>query len=223
MLIEERNAGEDENISSVTDKITERINQTEWIYTPEEERFSKLEEMLPGADAFLLLEKELGIVTNFSKSGFMLLYYMLKEIESKNLSFSRLITDPVYSVKNYDSSRMDKEMLTQAFEVLEETFQTAVRKKYTITGFQKMLRDDICEKLINNNLRLYCWYFYQIRPSFFWKLFDGDHLSALKEYQLITDNMPYKKWSEEADDLPVMKMKRLFFGKMIQRRIHNVK
>ena len=183
--------------------IADRIKDTKWIYQPEEKRVDTLKKILPEEDFDLLYEKTVWIdlLTNFSKSGYMILYYLIKEIEKTNVNIKDRAEENLIQAglsNRFDITRDYWEVIyAQVFNEFGAAFKKAIKYKYTFSAFENLLMDTLRERLMENeilNEECLAMNLYVQKPDFFWKLYDGKKgLESFSKGHFIQDYLPYSE------------------------------
>ncbi len=185
------------------DKILEKITGENWIFTEESKRKETLFRIIP-ADAFRSLPekhrdaKNLSVLTDFSQKGYMLLYYLIRDIKAHMAQNAGAEAPEIKGGKTVNKSGGHSEtysrMYDRAMETLNIAYENALVNKTPVGAFEKRMRDSIWNFLFGEEtIDLYAGAVYDKSESFFWKSFgDEERFDLLKESGIVKDYLPYR-------------------------------
>ena len=173
--------------------IVKKIEELRYIWTPEKDRAEKLYEIIPGSCFDDLQEKEecIDLLTDFTKKGYMLLYYIVKDIENK------IIGDHGEAEKEKNNNVMEKTeagetrfkdespeyiaMYDSTAELLKRVYSVALSEGYSLHDLNMTMMGIIQEYLIKDRIVDYMDAFYSVSPAFFWEFYSGKRFRIFEE------------------------------------------
>ncbi len=182
--------------------VIERMKKERWIYAKKGEREALLRVILPKPLGFVADDKNyVSLLTNFDEGGYMLLYYILKDVEDVKMQEGFREEDlPEYHRVKKDSDGY--ELYAEALEYLGPVYDEAVKNK---TGVGK-LKHDMCVKIRDYMSETGTSFVYHaamiyglgLGSRFFWELLDAfDHGEGIID-MIVAESSPYKKWGKDS-------------------------
>ena len=181
------------------DTIIEKMKSLKWIVTPEKERIKKLTQIIPYEVIEMVPDKykRVNILTDFSKKGFMTLYYIVCDIRDQNSDVmekeeKKPIRDKMD--ENRENENEDYRMMySRAFKVLNVVYNDALTRKTTYSYFENRMLDSILDNFVKGGIDKYAEAFYCASRPFFWKFFDKERrFEKFKESDMITEVYAFK-------------------------------
>ncbi len=189
------------NVSASDIRTTiEKLKEQRWIYAERGERENLLRSILPAQLGFVANDKNyVSLLTNFDDGGYMLLYYILKDVEDVKTrqDFSEDDLPEQHRVRK-DSE--EYALYAEALDYLESVYAEAVKNKTGVGRLKRDLRERIRDYMSENGIsfadnavRIYGM---GSGSRFFWDLLDSfDHGQDIID-TMITESSPYKKWED---------------------------
>ncbi len=201
-------------------KTIERLKGKRWIYASAEEREGLLRQILPKPLENIADDADyLSLLTNFDDGGYMLLYYILKDIEDAKTQqdFGDEDLTEQHRVKE-DADGY--EFYTEALDYLGPVYAEAVKNKTGAGRLKQDLRIKIRDYMSENGLSftdnavmIYCL---GTGKRFFWELLDAfDHGRDIIN-DMITESSPYKKWDDS-----LMQEERSDFDDIVEYEVYD--
>ncbi len=194
----------DEYGKNIIDRAKEILNKIEnenWIFTKKDERETVLYKIIP-EDAFKLEKDNISIITDFSQKGYMLLYYIVKDIKNNNTNADDINKSFEKPKDENDDENIGKyggysdeykEMYKNVLSELKENYTEALMNKIPFNKFEKKMMDRINEKFTEDNVDEYAEAFYKVSKSFFWKFYEGpERFEKFKKLIMLKESNPYK-------------------------------
>ncbi|MCR5176923.1 MAG: hypothetical protein K6C05_08765 [Anaerovibrio sp.] len=157
----------------------DRLAEKKWHFTPKDKRYLRLKEIL--GEGIDVPEAGVELLSNFNNNGFMLLYYLLKELQNRvneNIDIETYKSD----VEGLEEKEDENKYITEFEEIysrhLKQNVAWAVWHGDIIGRCREILEEILGRRDIEEAIK-YVWAGPQAyRRNFFWNVFTKNELEA---------------------------------------------
>ena len=186
----------------------ERLKKSDWILTQKEYREGKLAEILPEDLCYLTRNRDyLSLLTDFDEGGYMLLYFILKDVA--DLRVERSVPEGKTCGEDIGTGELSGteqgNLYIKAVNLLKPEFDVAYENRLGTGALKKVLLRKIKTLMKEYGIGFFehAEYIYKkigTTGSFFWDLLDTfDHGEGIVE-RLVSEESPYSKWEKDISE-----------------------